>query len=157
MNLSKREIIGYLREAVSSLRGLSGIHVCGATDWSIIIETGIKVIHFDAYRYFPNMLAYASELRDFFLHGGILGWGIVPSEEEFLKVETTSDLMKSLEEKIGFLIKEGIPEEFLIKNSLLSQSCGLASISEELAEKALRLTRDLSFEMKRRFRSKLFS
>jgi methionine synthase II (cobalamin-independent) len=156
MNLGKQEIIEYLREAISSLRGLSGIHVCGATDWSIIMETGIKVIHFDAYRYFPNMLAYASELKNFLLNGGILGWGIVPSEEEFLKIETTSNLTKGLEEKIGLLIKEGIPEEFLIKGSLLSQSCGLASISEELAEKALRLTRDLSSEMKGRFRSKFF-
>ena len=157
MNLGKQGIIEYLRNAVSSLRGLSGIHVCGATDWSIIMETGIKVIHFDAYRYFPNMLAYASELKGFLLNGGILGWGIVPSEEEFLKVETTSSLLTSLEEKIDLLIKEGIPEEVIVKNSLLSQSCGLASISEELAEKALKLTRDLSFEMKKRLHSKVLN
>jgi methionine synthase II (cobalamin-independent) len=157
MNLGKEEIIECLNRAISTLQGLSGIHICGATDWSIIIETRIKVIHFDAYRYFPNMLAYASELKNFLIDGGILGWGIVPSEEEFLKVETTSSLIASLEEKIGLLIKEGIPEEFLIKSSLLSQSCGLASISVELAKKALRLTRDLSFEMKRRFNSKVFN
>jgi methionine synthase II (cobalamin-independent) len=157
MNLGKEEIIACLKRSISLLQGFSGIHVCGATDWSITMETGIKVIHFDAYRYFPNMLAYASELKNFLMNGGILGWGIVPSEEEYIKVETTSSLIASLEEKIELLIKEGIPEEFLIKNSFLSQSCGLASISEELAEKALKLTGDLSFEMKKRFNSKLFN
>jgi methionine synthase II (cobalamin-independent) len=114
------------------------------------METGIKVIHFDAYRFFPNMLAYASELKGFLLNGGILAWGIVPAEEEFLEQETSSRLIKSLKEKIGLLIKEGIPKEILMKNSLISQSCGLASISEPLAEKALQLTKEISSEMRKK-------
>jgi methionine synthase II (cobalamin-independent) len=111
------------------------------------MQTGIKVIHFDAYRFFSNMLAYASELKQFLLNGRRLAWGIVPSEEEFLKQETTSNLLKSFEEKIGLFIKEGIPEEILVKNSLVSQSCGLSSLSEDLAEKALKLTKEVSLEM----------
>jgi methionine synthase II (cobalamin-independent) len=149
MNLGKEEIIECLNRAISSLRGLSGIHICGATDWSVIMETGIKVIHFDAYRYFPNMLAYATELKGFLLDGGILAWGIIPAEEEFLQQETTSSLVKSLEEKIELLVKEGIPEEPLIKNSLVSQSCGLFTLSEDLAEKALKLTKEVSSAMRK--------
>jgi methionine synthase II (cobalamin-independent) len=147
MNLGKEEIIECLNRAISSLQGLSGIHICGATDWSVIMETGIKVIHFDAYRFFPNMLAYASELKRFLLNGGILAWGIVPAEEEFLDKETTSSLMNSLEEKIGLLLKEGIPEKVLTKNSLISQSCGLSTLSEVLAEKALKLTEEVALKM----------
>jgi methionine synthase II (cobalamin-independent) len=62
--------------------------------------------------------------------------------------------MKSLEEKIELLIKEGIPEEILIKNSLVSQSCGLASLSEDLAEKALKLTKEVSSATRKKFDSK---
>jgi len=153
MNLGKEEIIECLNAAVSALQGLSGIHICGATDWSVVMQAGIKVIHFDAYRFFPNMFAYAPELKDFLLKGGILAWGIVPSEEEFLKQETISSLMKSLEEKIRLLIKEGIPKEILIKNSLISQSCGLSTLSEHLAEKALKLTKELSLNMMKNFPS----
>lgn len=147
MNLGKEEIVECLNKAISALHGLSGIHICGATDWSVIMQTGIKVIHFDAYRFFSNMLDYAPELKQFLLNGRRLAWGIVPSEEEFLKQETTSNLLKSLEEKIGLLIKEGIPEEILVKNSLISQSCGLSTLSEDLAEKALKLTKEVSLEM----------
>jgi methionine synthase II (cobalamin-independent) len=154
MNVGKEEIIECLNRAISELQGISGIHICGATDWSVIMETGIKVIHFDAYRFFPNMLTYASELKGFFLNGGILAWGIVPSEEDFLKQETTSNLLKSLEEKIGLLIKEGIPEGVLMKNSLVSQSCGLSTVSEGLAEKALKLTKELSSEMRKKLNYK---
>jgi len=151
MNLGKEEIIECLNAAISALHGLSGIHICGATDWSVIMETGIKVIHFDAYRFFPNMLAYASELKGFLLKGGILAWGIVPAEEEFLEQETTPNLLKSLEEKIGTLVKEGIPEEILTKNSLVSQSCGLSTLSEDFAEKALKLTQEISSKMRKKF------
>lgn len=149
MNLSKKEIIDCLESVLSFLKGLSGIHICGATDWSIVMETRINVIHFDAYRYFPNMLVYAPELKRFLQRGGMLGWGIVPSEEDSLKVETTSTLLIGLEEKIDLLVKEGIPRETILKNSLISQSCGLASASVEMAEKALRLTQELSLEMKK--------
>jgi methionine synthase II (cobalamin-independent) len=89
-------------------------------------------------------------LKGFLLDGGILAWGIIPAEEEFLEQETTPSLIKSLEEKIGFLIKEGIPEEVLMKNSLVSQSCGLFTLSEDLAEKALKLTKELSSAMRKR-------
>lgn len=154
MNLGKEEIIECLNRAISALQGLSGIHICGATDWSMIMQTGIKVIHFDAYRFFSNMLAYAYELKGFLLNGGFLAWGIVPSEEEHIKEETTSSLIKSLEEKIGLFIREGIPEEVLTKNSLISQSCGLPSLPEDLAEKALKLTSELSQAMTKRFSSK---
>jgi len=151
MNLSKEEIIDCLETVLSFLKGLSGIHICGATDWSIAMESAIHVIHFDAYHYFPNMLVYAPELKRFLQRGGILGWGIVPSEEDSLRVETTLTLMTTLEEKIDLLTKEGIPRETILKNSLISQSCGLASISVDLAEKALRLTRELSLEMKKKW------
>ena len=153
MNVGKEEIIECLNRAISELEGLSGIHICGATDWSVVMETGIKVIHFDAYRFFPNMVAYASELRGFLSNGGILAWGIVPAEEEFLEQETTPRLLKSLEEKIGLLVKEGISEEILMKNSLVSQSCGLGSISENLAEKALKLTKEVSSAIRKKFNS----
>jgi hypothetical protein len=151
MNLSKQEIIECLKYCISLLRGLSGTHICGATDWSVVIESGINVIHFDAYRFFSNILAYASELKQLLLNGGLLAWGIVPSEEEFLKEETTSNLLASFEEKIHLLVKEGVPEGVLINNSFVSQSCGLNGVSEDLAEKALRLTSELSAVMRKRF------
>jgi len=155
MNLGKEEIIECLNRCISSIQGLSGTHICGATDWSIIMQTRIRVIHFDAYRFFSNMLAYASELKEFLLKGGLLAWGIVPSEEEFVKKETTSSLIESLEEKIGLLIKEGIPKGTLVQNSLLSQNCGLFSLSEDLAEKALKLTSELTLTMRKNLNSRI--
>ncbi len=152
MNLGSNEIIEYLKKSIYELKDLSGIHICGATDWSIIMKMGINVIHFDAYRFFPNMLAYTKELKEFLLSGGAIGWGIVPSEEEYLKVESLSTLIANFEEKIDLLFREGIPFEILLENSFISQSCGLSSLSEELAEKALKLTSELSKKLREKFK-----
>ncbi len=113
MNLNREEIIALLQEVISQLRGVVGIHVCGATDWSMVMQSGVKVIHFDAYQFFPNLLTYAPELKEFLLQGGFLAWGIVPADEEFIKNETTLSLKAALEEKIELLIKEGVPAELI--------------------------------------------
>jgi methionine synthase II (cobalamin-independent) len=148
MNIGKEEIIESIKKTISSLQGLSGIHICGATDWSIIMETGINVIHFDAYRFFSNMTAYIEELKRFLLNGGLIAWGIVPSEEEFIKEENLENLIKIFEDKINLLIREGIPDTLIFENSFISQSCGLSSLSEELAKKALNLSSLLSQKIK---------
>jgi hypothetical protein len=41
-----------------------------------------------------------------------------------------------------------------MKNSLVSQSCGLSTVSEGLAEKALKLTKELSSEMRKKLNYK---
>jgi methionine synthase II (cobalamin-independent) len=153
MNIGKGDVIECIDSCTSSLQGLTGIHVCGNTDWSVIMETRVNVIHFDAYRFFPNMLLHVKELKTFLLRGGMLGWGIVPSEEEFIEKEEVSSLVSALEERFGLLVKEGIPKEILVENSILTQSCGLGSLAEDLAEKALRLTRQTALRMRERYES----
>jgi len=153
MNIGKGDVIECINSCTSSLQGLTGIHVCGNTDWSIIMETSANVIHFDAHSFFPNMLLYTKELKAFLLKGGMLAWGIVPSEEEYLKKEGVSSLVSALEERLGLLVKEGIPKDILIENSILTQSCGLGALSEDLAEKALRLTQQIVLTMRKRYES----
>ena len=153
MNIGKGDVIECIDSCISSLQGMTGIHVCGNTDWSIIMETSANVIHFDAHSFFPNMLLYTKELKAFLLKGGMLAWGIVPSEEEYLKKEGVSSLVSALEERLGLLVKEGIPKDILIENSILTQSCGLGALSEDLAEKALRLTQQIVLTMRKRYES----
>jgi methionine synthase II (cobalamin-independent) len=150
MNIGKQDVIDCIDSCISSLEGLSGIHVCGNTDWSVIMETGVNVIHFDAYRFFPNLLLHVKELRAYLMRGGMLGWGIIPSEEEYVEQEEVSNLVHAMEGMLQLLVKEGIPQNIIMENSFLSPSCGLGSISERLAEKALKLTHMMAISMKKK-------
>jgi methionine synthase II (cobalamin-independent) len=96
------------------------------------------------------MLLHVKELKAFLLRGGMLGWGIVPSEEEFLEKEEGSSLVRAMEEMLQLLVKEGIPRDIVIENSFLSPGCGLGSLSEGLAEKALRLTQEIAMTMRKK-------
>jgi hypothetical protein len=69
------EVIGAVKEA----GGIAGIHVCANTDWSIILETSVDIVNFDAYSFFDRFVLYPDHIRNFLNSGGILAWGIVPT------------------------------------------------------------------------------
>ena len=48
----------------------------------------------------------------------------------------------------SYLINKGIDENLIDNNSLISPSCGCGSLSVELAEKAIKLTKELSDKLK---------
>lgn len=151
LNIGKKDVIECIDSCISSLKGLSGIHVCGNTDWSVIMETGVQVIHFDAYRFFPNLLLHVKELKAFLKRGGMLAWGIIPSDEDDLKIQEVSLLVEKMVEMFKLLKKENISEEMILEKSFISMSCGLGTLSEMLAEKALVLTKEVSSILKNKY------
>jgi hypothetical protein len=49
--LSKERVVLLLEEVFSGLKGIRGVHCCGNTDWSVILETSLDILSFDAYNY----------------------------------------------------------------------------------------------------------
>jgi hypothetical protein len=144
MNVSKEAVISALREAIAPLQGLKGIHICGNTDWPMIMEIGLDIIHFDAYKDLSSFLLYAEPLLGFLEGGGAISWGIVPTDEKTLQWEDSSHLARKLQEGIDVLITEGVPQELLIERSLITPSCGAGSLTEAEATKVYQLTKEAS-------------
>ena len=59
--------------------GLAAIHVCANTDWSLILNSAVDIVNFDAYAYTESIGLYATVLSAFLKRGGTLAWGLVPS------------------------------------------------------------------------------
>ena len=55
-----------------------------------------------------------------------------------------SDLLENLNKAIQALVENGIEREIIIKNSLLTPSCGMGLMSVEDSTKALKLLAELS-------------
>jgi len=124
---------------VSALKAsgtIVGTHCCGNTDWSLLTETGVDILNFDAFLYRDSIGLYADSVADFLSRGGFLAWGIVPSESEYLR-HSAEDLFALLTEGIEALAARGIPRDLLRQNLLLTTSCGLGMLKEEEAETAL--------------------
>jgi hypothetical protein len=144
MNVSKADVISTLREAASLLRGLKGVHICGNTDWPMIMEIGLDIIHFDAYKDLSSLLLYAEPLHRYLTGGGAISWGIVPTDEEALKFADASRLAARLIEGFAQLAQEGFDRDTLARGSLIAPSCGAGSLTEQAAIKVYQLTKEVS-------------
>lgn len=135
------EIIGCIHQA----QAFAGLHCCENTDWSMVLESGIDIISFDAYSYFDKVLLYADSLRDFLARGGIMAWGLVPTADPAqLHAESTETLLGKWHSRVGQLARRGIDVERVAAQSLITPSCGAGLLSTQDAELVLRLLSDLS-------------
>ncbi|MFH1489252.1 MAG: hypothetical protein ABII06_10130 [Pseudomonadota bacterium] len=130
-----REVIHYLRERSDTL---IGIHCCGNTDWSMIMEADPDIINFDAFGYMDYFLLYPKELTAFLNGGGIIAWGIVPTAG-FSGNETVDELYGKMEEGLNRIYDWGVPEETLAAQSILTPACGMGSMEESSADHAFEL------------------
>jgi len=148
--LNRDEVVRDLEEVFSALQGLKGTHCCGNTDWSLLLETSVDLISFDAYNYAENLALFADHVRRFLDRGGALAWGIVPTVEEQIASETEDSLLARLDAAIGLLVKKGIDRDLLYERALITPACGLGPTSPGAAERALALTRGISERVRKR-------
>jgi hypothetical protein len=124
------------------VKGFKGIHCCGNTDWSVLLSTNIDILSFDAYGYLGTLSLYPKELKAFLERGGILAWGIVPTSEAILR-EDSQSLVRRFKEGVEVLTKKGI-DPSLFQRTILTPSCGTASLSIPLAERVCQMTAEVS-------------
>lgn len=152
VGIQPEEVLSMLTEITEQINvngGISAIHCCGKCDWTIPLKSGAKIINPDAYTFAQNLSLFSNEIKDFFQNGGMIAWGIVPTlDKEAVSKETVESLIMKFKTAINYLTKKGIDEKLITDNSMITPSCGAGGLSEEMAEKAMCLTRELSVQLK---------
>ncbi len=152
LSLDREEVAASLDELFAGLPGaLRGIHCCANTDWGLVLSTQAEFLSFDAYEYADSLLLYAEELGEFLGRGGILAFGIVPTSKEGIARETPETLGERMDAIFAKFADRGIPEEKVVRASLITPSCGLGTATEQDAGRAIRLAADLSALLIRRY------
>ena len=152
MMLSREQVISLLEEVLAGISGLKGVHCCGNTDWSVLLDTSVNIISFDAYNYARSLSLYPAQVKKFLDRNGTIAWGIVPNEEGSLAKESAASLKDRLEEAMAPFTRQGIRFKQLIVQGLLTPSCGLASLAtEEAAARVLELLTELSVGIRKRY------
>jgi methionine synthase II (cobalamin-independent) len=153
ISVSAQDVIAMLDEVASHIRaagGLAGIHVCANTDWSLFFGGSVDVINFDAYTYFERFALYRQDLVGFLDRGGIVAWGIVPTlEEECIKQENVDSLVSRWRRQVEQLVGTDLTLETIFRQSTITPSCGCGTLSEPLAERVVKLTRQVSEQLRR--------
>lgn len=144
-NVSGEAIVGYWNEVIDGIKekgGIVGIHCCGNMDWSLPFESRVDIVNFDAYGYIEKLALYPEGLKRFLDRGGILAWGIVPTDRGGrLEVEF---LVNRLEGAVNDLLAKGIDKKALFEQSMITPSCGMGSLTREEAVEILKTTREVS-------------
>lgn len=140
-----------LQEVFRGIKGTKGLHCCGNTDWSVLLDTEIDILSFDAYNYASSLSTYSHKVKSFLERGGSIAWGIVPSDEDSLAKESLPSLRDRLEEAMASFTRDGAKFRRILAQGLVTPSCGLAGLSPDAATRALELTADLSHALRRRY------
>ncbi len=147
-----REMINEVAEAVHQAGGLVGIHVCANTNWSILLGSAIDIISFDAYGFFDKMAALKLEVADFLDRGSLIAWGGIPtSREEEINSQTTTSLVELFVRQMQAFVTPDRDMKGLLKQTLITPSCGTGSVSRQAAEKVLSLTRSTADSLRAQF------
>jgi len=145
--LSREEVIDLLTQTLEAAR-LSGpvtlgVHCCGNTDWSMLMETPIDLLSFDSFGYFDSLRLYEKALTKFLARGGWLAWGLVPTREE-LQEETGESLWQRFAAQVKELGALGLSPREVLSQALLTPACGMGYLHPEAARRVLTLLSDLS-------------
>ncbi len=151
VSLPAEKVVALLTETLGGVAGIRGLHCCGNTDWPLLLELPIDILSFDAYNYASALSTYPMQVQSFLERGGTVAWGIIPNDEEALATETVSSLKDRLEEAMAPYARAGAPFKQLLKQGLLTPSCGLASLSTEAAEHCLECLAQLSARMRQEY------
>jgi hypothetical protein len=137
VSVQRKDVVRYLNEVIQAIHkemGIAGIHCCGNTEWTILMDAGVDIISFDAYDYADTIAYYPHQLKDFLEKGGILAWGIVPTSEKIDR-ETPESLVNRLKDSIDNLAGKGLDGQLIWERSLITPSCGTGSVPANRSEK----------------------
>jgi len=148
---SREEIIRLIDEGFADLNCLTWIHCCANIDWTLLIDSTVDVINFDAYQHTEIIALYHKEFKAFLERGGMLAWGIVPVSNELIEKEDTQSLMEKLEYGINLLVSKGIDEALLAESSWVMPACDAVLLTPENADRAFKMTREISDKLKKKY------
>jgi len=131
-----------------------GIHLCGNPDWDFLLGLEMDILSLDVYSNGEVFTSYANSIKRFLQRGGVIVWGIVPTNFEPFEEENNSSLEKRLEEIWQILGHKGIDQDFLLSRSLLSPAtcCLVNPDKEKTVEKAFKMISLLSERLREKYK-----
>lgn len=130
-----------------------GVHLCGNPDWDFLLGLDLDILSLDVYTNGEIFSSYSSGIKKFLGRGGILTWGIVPTNFEPFEKENIDSLEIQLENIWSRLEDKGIDRDILIAQGQISPAtcCLVNPDREKTVEMAFRIVKKLSERMREKY------
>ncbi len=149
--LERDQVIRVWSDLFDAVRGQVqvrlGVHCCGNTDWSLLIDAGVDIVNIDSFGFGQGLLLYPEAVAGFYARGGVVAWGAVPTAA-FQGDETATGLWDKLKTTLdgvtaGGVDRTAVSEQALITpacsliaaQALITPSCGMATQADSAAER----------------------
>ena len=153
VSVQRDDVIDALSEVIEAVHAedaLAGIHCCGNTEWSILIDAGVDIVNFDAFEYGETIAMYPEHVKTHLDRGGLLAWGVIPTSTA-IKDATVDSLVAQFEKVVDHLAAQGIDKQQILEQALITPSCGTGSMAPDDAEKVFEMTNKVSTALKAKY------
>lgn len=155
LTVQKNDIVESLNTVADMIHkngAISFTHCCGKTDWSIITSSRVQIMNFDAYNFSDSILLYPEDIKNYIDRGGVLAWGLVPTlDPDQVEVANLNAVVDIFDKTVSQLVKKGLDQEKIIRQSIITPACGTGILSVELAEKAIMLSSDVARSLRSKY------
>jgi hypothetical protein len=141
-------------EFLSVIERPRGIHLCGNPDWDFLLNQDMDILSLDVYLNGEIFSSYVGSIKKFLDNGGVIVWGIVPTNFEPFEAENHDTLISQLENIWIALDKKGIDKDYLLSKSLISPAtcCLVNPDGEKTVEKAFEVVREVSRRLREKYK-----
>ena len=142
-----------MEEFLSMIERPRGIHLCGNPDWDFLLNQDMDILSLDVYLNGDIFTHYAGSIKRFLDNGGVIVWGLVPTNFEPFEAENEASLTDRLEQIWLILDSKGIDKDYLLSRSLISPAtcCLVNPDGEKTVEEAFRVVQDLSGRLREKY------
>lgn len=150
VSVKREDVVSLLNEVITAVHmdgGIAGIHCCGNTEWSILIDAGVDIVNFDAFEFGETIAMYADSVKAHLARGGMLAWGVIPTSVK-IREQSIDGLCNQLEKVMNHLASKGIDKKLIAEQALITPSCGTGSMEPADAEKVFEMLAGVSKAMK---------
>ena len=118
------------RQFFAGIEGPKALHLCADINLPYLLDLGLDVVSFDAYQVGAMPAEYAAAVGRFIGRGGIISWGLVPTDSVNQARETPELLEKRLEDTWRKVAEcSDVPVLEIANNSLIAPArCCLKNV-----------------------------
>jgi len=154
VSVQRDDVVALLNEMVQAVHAdnaLAGVHCCGNTEWSILVDAGVDIVNFDAFEFGETIAMYPDHVKSLLDSGGALAWGVVPTSAA-VRDQTVDSLVTHYERLVDNLAdKSALDRQLIREQSVITPSCGTGSMEVADAEKVFDFTGKLSETLRAKY------
>ncbi len=137
----------------SGLESIKALHLCANVNLPYLLRMGTELLSFDAYQIELMPRGYTKSVAEFLNSGGILCWGIVPTDSDNLNTQNPQSLVnlltgywKVVSENTGLPLKQIAGQALIAPARCCLKNTGQVGASEDVKPGKANSCLDLSVE-----------